>query len=331
MKNFIILLLCAFSVNAFSETIKVGYLKGSTLADIKSEIVYGDEVDVIRSSITGNIVTFVEYATASSLLEDTKVGRIDVGIGGLSMTPERVDHGYNFSVPTSINEITVCYDTGNTDNTSVLTGKIYNVVKTSLKQLLVILTIFAHLIWVVERYNKDDSNFHKNYFIGICDAYWWSLVTSSTVGYGDLVPKTIIGRILGGLIIICGVTWFGLYIGSISAAYDEISNGCTMVVGVDLHKPITKSGSTTCKILDDLHIDYITFETLDECMKALSDGTGDCVVFDKNKLEKYVNRNDKLKITKQVFKKEYVGITYRDGFEYADAINKTIVMKFSEK
>ncbi|WP_162625881.1 potassium channel family protein [Aeromonas bivalvium] len=40
------------------------------------------------------------------------------------------------------------------------------------------------------------------------DAFWWTLVTLSTVGYGDLVPKTEQGRFLASLLILFGV---GLY------------------------------------------------------------------------------------------------------------------------
>ena len=43
---------------------------------------------------------------------------------------------------------------------------------------------------------------------GYLDAAWWALCTVSTVGYGDIVPVTIAGRIVGAFLIIVGVTFF---------------------------------------------------------------------------------------------------------------------------
>ncbi len=40
------------------------------------------------------------------------------------------------------------------------------------------------------------------------DAVWWALCTVSTVGYGDIVPVTIAGRIVGVFLIIVGVAFF---------------------------------------------------------------------------------------------------------------------------
>jgi voltage-gated potassium channel len=40
------------------------------------------------------------------------------------------------------------------------------------------------------------------------DAMWWSLVTVSTVGYGDEYPVTVVGRIIGVFMILVGVALF---------------------------------------------------------------------------------------------------------------------------
>ena len=45
------------------------------------------------------------------------------------------------------------------------------------------------------------------------DAIWFTLVTISTVGYGDQYPVTSAGRLLGGLIIVVGVGIFGTFTG----------------------------------------------------------------------------------------------------------------------
>ncbi len=40
------------------------------------------------------------------------------------------------------------------------------------------------------------------------DALWWSIVTVTTVGYGDKYPVTTEGRIMGGILMIAGVGTF---------------------------------------------------------------------------------------------------------------------------
>ena len=41
------------------------------------------------------------------------------------------------------------------------------------------------------------------------DAYWWSFITMTTVGYGDVIPTTIQGRVIGICCAVFGVIIIG--------------------------------------------------------------------------------------------------------------------------
>lgn len=53
------------------------------------------------------------------------------------------------------------------------------------------------------------------------DGFWWAWVTMTTVGYGDLVPTTFEGRVVGMLLILVGVGLFSLLTASFSAFFIE--------------------------------------------------------------------------------------------------------------
>ncbi len=42
------------------------------------------------------------------------------------------------------------------------------------------------------------------------EGMWWSLVTMTTVGYGDIVPQTIFGQLLAALLMIMGIALFAM-------------------------------------------------------------------------------------------------------------------------
>lgn len=51
------------------------------------------------------------------------------------------------------------------------------------------------------------------------DSVWWAIVTLTTVGYGDVVPKTTEGRAAGVMIMITGIAVLGLLAGSLSSFF----------------------------------------------------------------------------------------------------------------
>ncbi|MGD9888840.1 MAG: potassium channel family protein [Halothiobacillaceae bacterium] len=54
-------------------------------------------------------------------------------------------------------------------------------------------------------------------FDNLWDGLWWALVTVSTVGYGDFVPESATGRVLGAILILFGVLTFSMVMANVSA------------------------------------------------------------------------------------------------------------------
>jgi voltage-gated potassium channel len=77
--------------------------------------------------------------------------------------------------------------------------------------------VFASLLYAVEHDVQPDK-------LGtIPQAMWWAIVTLGTVGYGDIVPVTPLGKLVSAFAIIGGLTMIALPVAIISTAFaDEV-------------------------------------------------------------------------------------------------------------
>jgi len=73
-----------------------------------------------------------------------------------------------------------------------------------------ILALLAGLVMTIVD-EKDFPNF------GI--AVWWAIVTLATVGYGDIVPTTVPGRLVGSAVIILGVTFLAFLTATVTSYF----------------------------------------------------------------------------------------------------------------
>jgi voltage-gated potassium channel len=51
------------------------------------------------------------------------------------------------------------------------------------------------------------------------DGVWWAIVTLGTVGYGDIVPHTAWGRVVGSIVIVFGVTFIAFLTAIVTSAF----------------------------------------------------------------------------------------------------------------
>lgn len=114
------------------------------------------------------------------------------------------------------------------------------------KEIRLLLTLLAFsffstgiLMWLAEQHNPHLNTFEN--FI------WWWVVTSTTVGYGDIVPITHVGRLAGVIAIIVGI--FG-YTHTISL----------ILTSVRQHLEAEERGRTDLEVQDHILIcDYTAF------------------------------------------------------------------------
>ncbi|MDA7028084.1 potassium channel family protein [Bacillus sp. CLL-7-23] len=74
--------------------------------------------------------------------------------------------------------------------------------------ILLLIFIFGELITLIE----------PEQFTNIFEGIWWALITVSTVGYGDFVPKTALGKTVGMLLILLGAAFVTAYFATMATA-----------------------------------------------------------------------------------------------------------------
>jgi voltage-gated potassium channel len=68
----------------------------------------------------------------------------------------------------------------------------------------VILTALVIIIGGIAEYLAEYKHPGAN-ITTLGDALWWSVITITTVGYGDYTPITVIGRIIGTIVMFAGI------------------------------------------------------------------------------------------------------------------------------
>ena len=81
--------------------------------------------------------------------------------------------------------------------------------------ILILMLLAASLMYVAEHQVQPEV------FGNIPSAFWWAVVTMTTVGYGDVLPITSIGKLLATFIMLLGIGVVALPAGILAARFGE--------------------------------------------------------------------------------------------------------------
>lgn len=89
-------------------------------------------------------------------------------------------------------------------------------------------------------------------FPNIIEAFWWSIVTMTTVGFGDIYPQTRLGRIVGTITMLSGILLIALPIAIIGRKFQEAYDAHMALKGVTKEQMEKQKGPPRNSALHDM-------------------------------------------------------------------------------
>ncbi len=178
---------------------------------------------------------------------------------------------------------------------------------------LFILAVVGALFWLAER-KKSPDYFSEKPGKGIGQGMYLAIVTMSTVGYGDLAPRSAFGRILAGTWIVIAIVFATSMVAGIASALTLAFNGTTTINTIEQisdKKIATVAGTTSVNFIKENNGKLVTVASLDEAMKLLENHKVEAVVYDRPQLLYYKDSHKGMAL--HLSNAEY----YKQGYGFA--------------
>ena len=246
----------------------------------------GFEVELVRlvAAKLGMGVEIYAVDTTAKQIDDIDRGVARLGLGGVAITEAR-EEVVDFSLPVLDSGLTILVENDSSrDIDEEILAFLRAIASSDLPWLLVLFAvavmIAAHLIWLLER--RHNSDFAIPYRRGIWDSFYWSVVTMSTVGYGDKVARGTRGRVLALVWITLGTLIFASFTAAISSslAVNELKSEISEPSDLRGKKVATATHSAAQTYLPSIGVGPVVVSNIEDAYPMLRDGDVDAVVFD---------------------------------------------------
>ncbi|MEM7115854.1 MAG: glycine betaine/L-proline ABC transporter substrate-binding protein ProX [Chloroflexota bacterium] len=269
--------------------------------------------------------------TLAKLLDEVERGAADAATAGIGITEQRegvldFSHAYfesGLQIMIAAEERGLWGDSLASLTRAIFSPQLFEV----LSILMLCLLIAAHIMWFSERHINED--FSESYWPGIWEAFWWSAVTATTVGYGDKTPKTIPGRIIGLIWMFSGLFVLASFTASIATTFaiNEVNTHITGPDDLPGKRVATIERSTAEGYLTRQGIRPVLFEHEDDAYEALVNDEVDAIVYDAPVLQHHVTLDEgkTVQLAGVVFQEQPHGVAISQNPELREQINRALL------
>lgn len=253
------------------------------------------------------------------LLEAVSKGDIDVAMTGIPIIPENIAQ-FGMTPPFDQSGVSIATRVrGALSFASVTERIITSEITTWLFALPCFAGLFALLFWSVER--KKDDFVRVTKIRGLGESIWWSLTTLATVGYGDRVPTTSWGKLIGAIWMAVGF----LLMTIATAVFTSVLTAARLQPIVKSQNQLIKMrvgvgiGSTGDTYVTRANIPAIRFATFEEAVAALREQSIDAIVGSSTTLAYLVEQNpgEHITVLPRPLIRDYVSFGTRFGLDSA--------------
>ena len=267
-----------------------------------------------------------EEATLDEMIQGVADGKYDASIAAITITEER-EQRVDFSHP--------FYTTGygivvpSTDKSWWrMLGRIFSMDFLKSVALLFILLAFVGLcFWLAER--RTNAKEFRPGVQGLGDGFWFSAVTMTTTGYGDMAPRTWAGRIVGMLwmftALVITSTFTGMIASSLTAdKLNQQITGPNDLVGITTG---SIPGSASDDWLRRHGLDFLPYQTVQDGLDAVAKSEVRSFLYDRPLLNYLVEKSytDSVELVPGTFGRQDYGIALPAGSELREPLNRALL------
>ena len=274
----------------------------------------------------------LEELTLGEMLEGLEDGSVDVGVAALTVTAQREER-FDFTQPFFQGGLGIAVPTTPRSNFGLVWRVLSPTFLQTIGALVAVLFASGALMWVFERRARGETAVPGDRGVNsLFDAFWWSAVTMTTVGYGDRIPQTIGGRIVAMVWMFSGIVLISSFTATISSVLtvsqlESEIDGPEDLSGVRVG---TVASSTSASWCESQRLYAELYDTPQLALEALADGEVEAVVYDAPVLQYLTlgshSRNaHKLTVLPHIFARQNYAIGLRQGLSGREELNQNLL------